>query len=324
MKLSTTIIALLVLSACNRSNNQIQSEATPLQSTSIQNLLEQSFQPLPNVRDLCISNDKSTYYLTVESFIKEQSAIYQIVKRDDKTKAELMPFSGQYKDMEPALSPDNLRLYYASNRPIHPDSNANDMNLWYVERVDINANWSAPIFVDSKINTKQNEFYPSVAKNGNLYFTAIRTNGIGKEDIFVSYFVDGNYQEPICLSENINTSGYEFNAFIAPDESYLIFSGYNRKDGFGSADLYISFNDSHYNWSKAKNLGSEINTKALDYCPFVDLNEGKIYITSERNRMELTRKFNSDEYLHNINQFANGMSRIYEFPFDLEVIKQSH
>ena len=33
---------------------------------------------------------------------------------------EVAAFSGQWHDSEPALSPDGKRLYFVSNRPIHP------------------------------------------------------------------------------------------------------------------------------------------------------------------------------------------------------------
>jgi hypothetical protein len=36
------------------------------------------------------------------------------------------------------------------------------------------------------------------------------------------------------MGDVINTESYEFNAYVAPDESFLIFSGYNREDGYGS------------------------------------------------------------------------------------------
>ena len=63
----------------------------------------------------------------------------------------------------------------------------------------------------------------------------------GKDDIFVSKWENGKYTEPVSLSDSINSDGYEFNAFIAPDESYIIFTAYQREDGFGSGDLYMSY-----------------------------------------------------------------------------------
>jgi hypothetical protein len=40
----------------------------------------------------------------------------------------------------------------------------------------------------------------------------------------------------------VNSKGYDFNAFIDPDENYIIFSSYKRPDDLGGGDLYYSLN----------------------------------------------------------------------------------
>lgn len=116
-----------------------------------------------------------------------------------------------------------------------------DYDVWYVERKNTDAPWSKPINLGKPVNTGHNEFYPSVSKNNNLYFTSDSPESKGKDDIFFSPWENEKYLQPLLLSDSINTEGYEFNSFVSQDESYLIFSGYNRKDGFGSGDLYISY-----------------------------------------------------------------------------------
>jgi len=56
----------------------------------------------------------------------------------------------------------------------------------------------------------------------------------------VCKFTNGKYSEAESLPDSINFTGDEFNAFVDPDETYIIFSGYKRRDGYGSGDLYIS------------------------------------------------------------------------------------
>jgi len=78
---------------------------------------------------------------------------------------------------------------------------------------------------------------------------------------------NGHYLSPISLSEAINSKGYEFNAFVDPDEQFILFSAYGRNDDMGQGDLYLSVKkDGHGN--KQVNL-KNINSTALDYCPFV-------------------------------------------------------
>ena len=46
-----------------------------------------------------------------------------------------------------------------------------------------------PVPLNENINTSGDEFYPSLASNGNLYFTATKEEGIGREDIYTASFL---------------------------------------------------------------------------------------------------------------------------------------
>ena len=54
--------------------------------------------------------------------------------------------------------------------------------------------WSNPTNMGNIINSERNEFYPSIAENGNLYFTANNNDSKGKDDIYISIFKEGKYQ----------------------------------------------------------------------------------------------------------------------------------
>jgi hypothetical protein len=176
--------------------------------------------------------------------------------------------------------------------------------------------------VGSPINTKYDEFYPSVANNGNFYFTRDQPEQNTKDDIYVSEFKNSAYQTPKKLSLAINTEGYEYNAFIAPDESYLLFGSYNRKDGFGSGDLYISFKTDE-NWSLAENLGANINSDKMDYCPFVDIQTNTLYFTSKRDYTKVLQEnpLTTKEFIMELNKADNGSSRLYRVSIN-EQLKQ--
>ena len=80
-------------------------------------------------------------------------------------------------------------------------------------------------------------------------------------DVFKSRFIDGHYSEPENLGGSINSEFAESNPYIAPDESYLIFTSHGRSDGYGKYDLYISFRKTEGSWTKAKNMGNQSNSK---------------------------------------------------------------
>lgn len=280
---------------------------------TIQAFSPQTFENFPNVRDLSITSDESEMYFTVQSVRQDFSAI-MVSKKNKKGwgKPEVVPFSGQYKDIEPFLSGDGLTLYFASNRPV-PDRGGEKLNydIWKVTRSSLNSDWSAPMNLGAPVNSEADEFYPSVASSGNLYFTAQRDGTKGKEDIFIARYQNDKYLEPESISEAVNSEGYEFNAFVSYDEQYILFTGYGREDGLGGGDLYISQKDDSGSWKQAKHLGSSINSKGLDYCPYI-LN-GKLYLTSNRTNLKAAydKPMNAEELVKELNKVENGKSRIY-------------
>lgn len=270
----------------------------------------------PNARDFTLSADGKEAYLTLQS-LNEDVAVIVRTRRVGKiwSNPVLASFSGTYRDIEPFLSSDGLRLYFSSDRPLRDTSTtAKDYDIWYVERKDLKSDWGKPVNLGAPINTSFNEFYPSLARNGNIYFTSDWESSTGKDDIFFSAWNNG-YTSPVPLPAAINSEGFEFNAFIAPDESYILYTGYNRKEGFGSGDLYISHKSADGTWSPSKNLGPDINSKWMDYCPFVDAIGSTLYFTSRRSAVQSRHFATIKAFKQEVTQYENGLSRIYRVPF---------
>jgi len=265
------------------------------------------------VRDFTISNNQTEAYFTVQSPNEELSGIFKTEKiRGEWQEALLVSFSGHFKDLEPFLSPNGLQLYFASNRPLLlSETKTKDFDIWVVERNTVTSDWSEPKNLGTPINTEHNEFYPAIADSKNMYFTSDRPSAKGKDDIFLSEWKNEKYSDAIPMSSAINTESYEYNAYIAPDESFMLFGGYKRKDGLGSGDLYISYKNEG-KWSIAKNMGDAINSRYMDYCPFVDWATKTLYFTSKRSILEADEKLNSSEFLNEVNSYNNGLSRIYK------------
>lgn len=275
------------------------------------------------VRDFTMNNNETEAYVSAQSNLEEKSVILRISKENGKwSKVEIASFSGKYRDLEPFLSPDNLKLFFVSNRPLTNEGDVKDIDIWYVERMSLRSNWSQPKNIGAPINTEADEFYPSVAKNGNLYFTSVGHNAMGEDDIFVSEYKNGIYTKPVALKGGVNTKSYEYNSFISPNDDYLIFGGYARKDGLGSGDLYISFKNADNTWSQAKNLGDQINSKFMDFCPFVTNSGTQLYFTSRRSNIDGNKRITSAKNLLNVfNGYQNGFSRIYKTSFDVNAFK---
>ncbi|WP_196885637.1 PD40 domain-containing protein [Aureivirga sp. CE67] len=285
--------------------------------------VEISFKDFLNARDFTVSNNQKEAYFSLQSLDEKQAIIVKTVQKNGKWKeVEMVNFSGEYRDIEPFLSPDNLRLYFASDRPLSKnEKKAKDFDIWYVERKSIKGKWSAPKNIGKPINTKFNEFYPSVSRNNNMYYTSDSLNKTKKDEIFLSKWNGKNYEKPVSVGENINTNGYEFNAFIAPDESFLMYTIYKAPEGIGSGDLFISFKDERDEFQKPIHLKDLVNSDRMDYCPFYDINTQILYFTSKRNEVSAKKVKNLSEFMDNVGKYENGLSRIYKIKIDLKKLK---
>lgn len=174
-------------------------------------------------------------------------------------------------DQFPYLTADGNRLYFISYKPI-PPSPYYIRHLWFTDRTG--STWSEPAVMDSPIK----EHYvisTSAASNGNLYLSIDDNNDAG---IYISRFVNGNYEEPEKLSDSINYLNRPLRPFIAPDESYLLFDAGETQDPLSQRDIYISHRNADETWSKAVALDATVNTSETEVVSFISRDDKYIFI----------------------------------------------
>ena len=249
-------------------------------------LFEAGFISTPlNERDFAISPDGNEIYYTISTPKSTFQTIVFIQQQKDGTWSlpKIAPFAGNFSDLEPAFTADGNTLFFASNRPVEGET-PKDFDIWKVTRSG--SGWGEPVNLGTTINTETDEFYPSVTKNGNLYFTATYEEGPGREDIYCSTMKNGEYQKPVPLDTAVNSKFYEFNAFVSPDEKFILYTCYGRADT-GGGDLYISIKDSNGKWQPSQNLKT-LNSKQLDYCPYVSPDGTTLFFTSDRHDLPVS------------------------------------
>jgi len=236
------------------------------------------------------------------------------------TTPQIAPFSGKYSDADPFITRDGLHLYFISNRPV-PGKAKPDLDIWFMDKAG--SGWTEPKNISSPINSSGNEWYPTVAANGTIYFGSDREGGKGRTDIYRSRLVEGKYAQPENLGDPINTQFNEFEPLIAPDESFLIFMGGGRTDGRGGFDLYLSYYRNE-GWTKPVNLGDEINSGGNEYSPTISP-DGKYFLwTSTRGFADkpLDRKLNYRALMTRLRSAGNGLGDIYQIDFSaLKIVR---
>jgi len=261
-------------------------------------------------RDMAISPKGDELFYTIQYGRGLISVIMYSKKTNGKWGTpEVASFSGVYNDLEPAFSFDGTKLFFVSNRTLSNEGKPKDYDVWYV--TNQNSEWVNPQNVGAPVNSEKDEFYPSLTKNGGIYFT--RAVEGREEDILFCKFNNGKYEEVQSLPDAINSVNDEFNAFIDPDEQFIIFSVYGRKDDNGGGDLYISRKNKKGEWMHATNLNVPVNSKYLDYCPYITLDKKYFFFTSNRHQIKIpfAKKQNIQSLQTILYSPLNGYDNIY-------------
>lgn len=257
------------------------------------------------------SKDGHEFYWTIEGN-NHAVIVGSKMEGDVWTKPEIVSFSGKYSDMQPFISPDGLNMFYASTRPIVDGQVANRTHdIWFVSKTS--TGWSSPLYLGTEVNNaniKMVEMFPTVANNGNLYYTWFYNRQVG---IARSKIEGGKYQKPENLMPKIDTTLQSGHASIAPDESYMLFDA-REQYNFGGLDLYVTFNKGNDNWTKPINLGPRINSDVNESCPVISPDGKFIFFTSYRYKKMSTiqEPMNYDEFTSLIKEPGkNGNGDIY-------------
>jgi hypothetical protein len=227
------------------------------------------------------------------------------------TSPEVAPFSGEHGGVDPFVSYDGNRVYFCSNRPRSGSGDPeDDYDIWYVERTP--DGWSEAVNMGAPINSDAHEFYPTLTRDGTFYVQSRRAGGVGAADIYRAERVDGRYVEAACLPEPVNSPGFEGDAMIAPDESYLIISTRREEAiGPGNADLYISFRGEDGSWSALQNLGAGVNSPAGENCPILSPCGRYLFFTSRRTTGLPGQAITYDSIKTGWSEPGNGQGDVY-------------
>lgn len=229
-------------------------------------------QPEGYHTSLIITNDYKEVYFSPMS---RSGEIHKIVDFENSDTSEKILFPTLCDAGDPALSPDNKRLYFVSFQPLESDSLYRE-RIWYAEIKD--GKILEPKVIDKSVYNHPTHWQLSIAANYNLYFMS-EIEGDDSQDIYFSQYIDGKYMEPIKLPDEINSEYREFCPYISPNEKYIIFTrvGSNTE----KADLFISYKING-KWSDAERLPKSINSGGNDLCPIISPDERFLFFISTR------------------------------------------
>ncbi len=167
------------------------------------------------------------------------------------TKPKILPFckSDSYKYDNPFITSDGKKFFFTSTRPGAVSQEKE--TIWYAERDS--SGWLGPKPVGKEVNEVPLHWSISVSDSGTLYFQFQDVSGKGLGgigDIYYSKLINDMYTKPVSMGSAINTPVTETCPYIAPDESYIIFTRFDQTNPKNTG-IFISYRDKLGNWLPA-------------------------------------------------------------------------
>lgn len=168
---------------------------------------------------------------------------------------------------EPTVSADGDLVMFLTNEAAPGQEQGAgwaNQNIFYSRRSD--DGWSEPAAVPAPITSERAEFFPSLATDGTLYFT--REDSAGHFAVYSTDPLPANdaapsYEEPVRLPDEVNIADQCYNAYAAPDESFIVACVAGHPENLGRVDYWISFRAGDGTWQPAVNMGAPFNGPGL-------------------------------------------------------------
>ena len=145
---------------------------------------------------------------------------------------ELEINSAYYSMKNPAISCDGKTLYFSSDMP-------GGFGNYDIYKSEINEDGSLgeAVNLGQKINTEEQEVFPYMCCDDNLYFSSNGHLGLGGLDVFYSKYIDNKWSNVRNVGIPVNSNSDDF-AFKMGEDCTNGFVSSNRSGGVGSDDIY--------------------------------------------------------------------------------------
>jgi outer membrane protein OmpA-like peptidoglycan-associated protein len=201
---------------------------------------------------------------------QKQTAEFQLRQLPDTVNAYVMQYF-------PVMTADEQELIFTRR----VGGNHDDDEDLVICRKDSLGRWVPPVSLSPNINSPLNEGTCTISADGrHLIFTScIGRRGYGSCDLFESRKVGNEWTVPVNLGPGVNSAAWESQPTLSSDGRTLFFVS-DRRGGVGDKDIYVSYKMESGKWTKAENLGPNINTPYEEISPFIHVNGRTLFIAS--------------------------------------------
>ena len=172
----------------------------------------------------------------------------------------------------PAFSPDGGRVYFYAPAPRGAASGESQpaLDIWVAEKQGDAWGEAKCLNLVARYPELRSAFMPRVTRNGTLYFIAYMDAEGPKNNggIYRAELINGEYAKPELLPRSINLPPFlNWAPFIAPDESYLVFSSNRTGSHDQYGDLYVTHRRADGTWTDPVSLGEPLNSIQQEVFP---------------------------------------------------------
>lgn len=213
----------------------------------------------------------------------------------------LKAINSAYDEYAPLITADEATVIFTSRREGSTGAKVTEDGKYYEDvytSEKINGEWIEPVSIGTNINTVEHDASISLSADGQTLLTYKDENGDG--NIYMSKLVGDIWSVPSKLGATINTKAWEPSASISADENTLYFIS-DRQGGFGGRDIYRVKKLPNGEWSRAENLGSEINTAYDEDAPYIHPDGVTLFFSSQGHKS----MGGFDIFVSNINEEGN-------------------
>ncbi len=290
---------------------------------------------------LAFSADGTVLYLTRATYVKKTdksfvnyAKLYTLTKQG-KGWSKAVPFpynSDAYSCAHASISADGNSLFFVSDMP----GGQGGKDIWVCKKNG--DSWDKPVNLGSGVNTRGDEMFPYIRKDGVLFFSSNGHPGFGGLDVFSARYANSAWLLKRNEGLQLNSSADDFGISFTTDSTGYVSS--NREGGKGKDDIYRFLFRSMYTriegqvflTKNADEPAKQVNVFLLDaslkridstktdekgYFAFNDLENDKVYLAElESNDVRFKNKSRyylagKDGKLVRVTHRQNGMNFVF-------------
>lgn len=188
-----------------------------------------------------------------------------------------------FPEYGPSITTDEETIFFTARRQNSIGGKKTEYDNGYYEDVYSSykaaGKWQAAKQLSKNVNTETHDAAAGLSPDGSKLYI-YRNSGQDGGDLYESVLFGTDWEVPVHMNKNINTKFHESTVSLSFDGRKLFFIS-DKISGIGDRDIYYSDLDIKGEWSVARNIGMDLNTKYSEEAVFMHPDGVTLYFSSK-------------------------------------------